>query len=178
MPFSYYKRLSLRGKRIYRESNKTTTVGLPPRSGVQGRVKKLARALKSEDRQKIERACRELLLALVSALNVSRVRIKVLAVRPTHSWGELHGIYESKEGRRFPVITVWTRTARRHQVVAFRTFLRTLIHEFCHHLDYSFLSLADSLHTEGFYKRESSLVHQLIPPLKREKGKKLRRQTW
>lgn len=40
--------------------------------------------------------------------------------------------------------------------------MRTLIHELCHHLDYELLRLADSFHTEGFYKRESSLVHQLV----------------
>ena len=55
------------------------------------------------------------------------------------------------------------RTARRKQVVAFRTFLRTLLHEFCHHLDYECYKLHDSFHTEGFYKRESSLLKQLLP---------------
>jgi len=48
-------------------------------------------------------------------------------------------------------------------VVAFRTFLRTLLHEFCHHLDYECYKLHDSFHTEGFYKRESSLLKQLLP---------------
>ncbi|MEK7221411.1 MAG: hypothetical protein AAB253_09470 [candidate division NC10 bacterium] len=32
----------------------------------------------------------------------------------------------------------------------------------CHHLDYELLDLADSFHTEGFYKRESSLLRQLL----------------
>ncbi len=54
------------------------------------------------------------------------------------------------------------RTARQGRVVAFRTFLRTFLHEFCHHLDYHLFSLTDSFHTEGFYKRESSLFHQLM----------------
>jgi hypothetical protein len=52
-------------------------------------------------------------------------------------------------------------TAKRGQVVAFRTFLRTLLHELCHHLDYTLLHLRDSLHTQGFYQRESSLFHAL-----------------
>ncbi len=47
------------------------------------------------------------------------------------------------------------------QVVAFRTFLRTLLHELCHHLDYTYLHLRDSLHTQGFYQRESSLFAAL-----------------
>ena len=55
------------------------------------------------------------------------------------------------------------RTARHRRVVAFRTFLRTLLHEAGHHLDYTYLKLADSFHTEGFFKRESSLFYQLVP---------------
>jgi hypothetical protein len=47
--------------------------------------------------------------------------------------------------------------------VAFKAFLRTLLHEVGHHLDYHYLKLADSFHTEGFFKRESSLFHQLVP---------------
>jgi len=55
------------------------------------------------------------------------------------------------------------RTARQKRVVAFRTYLRTLLHEVGHHVDYAGLRLADSFHTEGFYKRESSLFYQLVP---------------
>ena len=58
-------------------------------------------------------------------------------------------------------ITLWMRTAKRGQVVAYRTFLRTLLHELCHHLDYTYLHLRDSLHTQGFYQRESSLFAAL-----------------
>ena len=64
------------------------------------------------------------------------------------------------------------RTARHKRVVAFRTFLRTLLHELGHHLDYDLLELKDSYHTEGFFKRESSLFKQLVP----EKATALR--TW
>jgi hypothetical protein len=55
------------------------------------------------------------------------------------------------------------RTAKRKRVVAFRTYLRTLLHEVGHHVDYTGLRLAESYHTDGFYKRESSLFHQLVP---------------
>src|SRR5439155_694108 len=65
------------------------------------------------------------------------------------------------DGRGRDLITVWMLTAKRGQVVAFRTFLRTLLHELCHHLDYTLLHLRDSLHTQGFYQRESSLFHAL-----------------
>jgi len=59
-------------------------------------------------------------------------------------------------------VTVWIRTAKHRRVVAFRTFLRTLLHELCHHLDYELFGLEETFHTEGFYKRESSLFHQLM----------------
>jgi hypothetical protein len=48
------------------------------------------------------------------------------------------------------------------RVVAFRTFLRTLVHELGHHLDYRYLKLGGSQHTEGFFRRESSLVRQIL----------------
>ncbi len=54
------------------------------------------------------------------------------------------------------------RTAQRQQVVKFKTFLRTMLHELGHHLDYQKFRLRDSFHTEGFYRRESSLLRQLF----------------
>jgi hypothetical protein len=90
----------------------------------------------------------------------------VLAARPHDNYGELHGTYEPRYGTAPAKITLWMRTARQKRVVAFRTFLRTFLHEFCHHLDYELFKLADSFHTEGFFKRESSLFHQLLPARK------------
>ena len=54
------------------------------------------------------------------------------------------------------------------QVVKFRTFLRTLVHEVCHHLDYEHFNLAESFHTEGFYARESALMRELLGEPSRE----------
>jgi hypothetical protein len=87
----------------------------------------------------------------------------VLAARPHAKWGELHGLYTLERGKP-PKIQLWMRTAKQRRVVAFRTYLRTLLHEVGHHLDYhhTALQLRDSYHTEGFYKRESSLFHQLV----------------
>ena len=93
----------------------------------------------------------------------SAVAVQVLAIRPISSTGELHGLYTRDRGRP-PRLQVWMRTARHCRVVAFRTFLRTLLHELCHHLDLHHLGLALTYHTDGFYKRESSLVRQLLPP--------------
>jgi hypothetical protein len=56
----------------------------------------------------------------------------------------------------------YQRTAAKRRVVAFRTFLRTLIHELLHHLDYELFEFAETFHTEGFFKRESSIARQLL----------------
>ena len=73
-------------------------------------------------------------------------------------------------------ISVWMRTAQKKQVVAFKSFLRTVVHEFLHHLDYEHFKLPETFHTEGFYKRESSLSNALFaaapppPPRRRRPG--------
>ncbi len=164
MPFAYYRRLTPRQKQIYRASDAVPAVKLPPGKPLLPVVVKLARALKQENRVKIKAASQELLDGLTTRLDVARVHVTVYSVRPHAHWGELHGEYvRPSRGERIQKrITVWMRTAQRKQVVAFRTFLRTLLHELCHHLDYELLKLKDSFHTEGFYKRESSLFHQLM----------------
>ncbi len=54
------------------------------------------------------------------------------------------------------------RPAKRGQVVAFKTLLRTQIHEICHHLDYELHGLDNTFHTEGYFRRESSILRQLV----------------
>jgi len=103
-----------------------------------------------------------LALGIASRLAVPPLRIKVLAARPSDSWGELHGLYEPAEGKASASITLWMRTAKHLRVVAFKSLLRTLLHELCHHLDYELYELSDSFHPEGFYKRESSLFQKLV----------------
>jgi len=138
-------------------------VALRRSHGLNANVAALGAALQSGRCDRVARDSRALLTALTEQLQVPRARIKVLAVRPHDDWGELHGMYELGERRRMACITLWMRTAKRQQVVAFRTFMRTLLHELCHHLDYLHYELDDSYHTEGFYQREASLFRQLVP---------------
>ena len=72
----------------------------------------------------------------MEVLGAPPVRVEVLAARPHAKWGELHGLYTAEHGRR-PKIQLWMRTAKQKRVVAFRTYLRTLLHEVGHHLDYA-----------------------------------------
>ena len=163
MPFAYFQRLTRRQQAIYLESDGIVTMPLPQAARIQPLVTVLARALESGDRAHTESAAQRLVLGLARALGAPPARVKVLAARPHAGWGELHGLYETpRSGGDPPLITLWMRTARQKRVVAFRTFLRTLLHEVGHHVDYTLLRLGDSFHTQGFYARESHLFHQLV----------------
>jgi hypothetical protein len=52
-------------------------------------------------------------------------------------------------------------------VVAFRTYLRTLLHEFGHHVGLPVLSSSPIPPHAGLHQRESSLFHQLVPDARR-----------
>ena len=163
MPFAYFERLTRRQQAIYLRSDGVTTVPLARPERFRPLVQALAQALERDDRAAVEEAAHRLTGALGQALGAPPVTVRVLAARPHARWGELHGLYESPARRgAAPLITLWMRTARRKRVVAFRTFLRTLLHELGHHVDYTVLRLGDSFHTQGFYQRESSLFHQLV----------------
>jgi DinB superfamily len=161
MPFSYYARLSRPQQAIYRKSDEIVEVRLPQPAALHPAVGALSAALATEERPQVQRATERLIRELTDALGVPPVQVEVLAARPHARWGELHGLYTSERGKP-PRIQLWMRTAKQRRVVAFRTYLRTLLHEVGHHLDYALLRLRDSYHTEGFYKRESSLFHQLV----------------
>jgi hypothetical protein len=45
------------------------------------------------------------------------------------------------------------------EVTSFGTFLSTLCHEFCHHLDFQKFRFEESWHTRGFYERAGVLYH-------------------
>jgi len=162
VPFAYFDKLSPARKRIYRASDRIERLDPPAGFGAGDAVDAIATALSADDRSACERACRRLTDALVRGYGVPPIRVKVLARRPSSDYGELHGLYEPEEGRTPATITVWMRTAQRAQVVAFRSFLRTLVHEIGHHLDYELYKLEETFHTEGFYKRESTLSNALI----------------
>lgn len=162
MAFAYYKRLTRRQQGIYRKSNEVHAVQLPNWRALHSIVRQLEEALPDGDQNLVEHRCTELLNRMADGLKIRRVRIVVLARRPSDEMEELHGCYQPAEEGGHATIKVWMRTAKRNQVVAFKSFLRTVLHEFCHHLDYVLLGLADSFHTEGFYQRESSLFHQIM----------------
>ena len=162
MPFTYYARLTRRQRTIYDRSDAITEMPLADPEALRPSVDALATALAAEERSATQQATTELVRGLCEAMRLPPVSVEVLAARPHARWGELHGLYTNERGRP-PKIQLWMRTAKQKRVVAFRTYLRTLLHEVGHHVDYTVLRLDESYHTEGFYKRESSLFHQLMP---------------
>ena len=162
MPFAYYARLSPARQRIYRKSDAIETLDLPAGLDLGARVALIRDGLARDQVAAVRKASQDVIDALIAGFRVPPIRTRVLATRPADGGGELHGLYEPEDGATPARITVWMRTAQRRQVVAFRTFLRTLVHELCHHLDYEMYMLAETFHTEGFYKRESTLAAALF----------------
>jgi len=77
-------------------------------------------------------------------------------MRVRENWStELFGDYTPET----MLIRVWMKTAVRKEITSYGTFLSTLCHEFCHHLDFQRFGFLDSCHTRGFYARAAVLYH-------------------
>jgi hypothetical protein len=161
--FEYYNRLSASRQSIYRQSDEIRQLPLPRRHALASTVPALEAALKLENRREIEIVSQTIADEIVSQLEAPGIRVQVLNVRPSDDSGELHGLYLPEDDGKSARIQLWMRTVKHKRVVAFRSFLRTLLHELCHHLDYELFQFPETFHTEGFYNRESSLFHQLVP---------------
>jgi hypothetical protein len=170
MPFDYYESLNASQKATYRKSDRVTGFKLQRTPELAQAVESVRASLATERTRDVNVAVNRLCGLLARQMRFTPVAVKVLAKRPRSRGEELHGIYEREEGRQAH-IQVWMRTARHRRVVTFRTFLRTLLHELCHHIDYELLRLEDTFHTEGFFKRESSLMRILAPPEPKKKPK-------
>jgi hypothetical protein len=117
-------------------------------------------AMQADRRKDVQQACMEFLSAAGDFYQVPATTVRALASRPLRvregGWAsELFGDYTPSTA----VIRIWTRTAVRKQVTSFGTFLSTLCHEFCHHLDCQKLGFRQSPHTRGFYARTAVLYH-------------------
>jgi len=150
------------------ESDRIKTLNLPQGSQLAAIAKCLESAMKAGTSADARRACAEFLDAASQYYEVPACGIRVLAARPLrvreHWTSELFGDYSPET----MLIRVWMRTAVRKEITSFGTFLSTLCHEFCHHLDYHKFGFRDSWHTRGFYERAAALYHHArgTPPKK------------
>lgn len=150
-------------RRIYDRSAAISAVPFSPTPQVFDVATALAETLPTEDLLRVQSLSQIIVNHICAHLGVRTIRVQVQGVRPSNQRGELHGLYtQYAGGGGNDSIQVWMRTAKRGQVVAFRTFLRTLLHEVCHHLDHTYFQLRESYHTEGFFQRESSLFRVIV----------------
>ena len=183
MPFPYYDNLSAANKRIYRKSDAIERIPVKNSGSIQPITIKLKKSLEANKRRDVAKHASEICRLVCVGLGIETLKVKVSTRRPSSSTEELHGLYESTEGEP-SVLTVWMKTAAKGQVVAFKSFIRTILHELCHHIDYTYYDLEESFHTEGFFKRESSLYKQMVPaalqksePRKKKAPKKKSKKT-
>ncbi len=164
MRYAYYDKLNRRQQATYRESDRLESFAIPDSADMKASSAALRAALEAERPMpaEVERAAGRLSAEVTQALGAPPLKVKIGKRRPGDDRSELHGLYEPAEDDDPARITVWMYTAQRRQVVKFRTFLRTLAHEMCHHLDYELLGLDESFHTAGFFKRESFFYRYLL----------------
>lgn len=143
----------------FSESDRTKTLELPRNRALTEIAQCLESAMKSDNIRDVRSACTDFLAAASKFYEVPPCGIRVLAARPLrtreHGTFELFGDYAPDS----MLMRVWMRTAVRKDVTSFGTFLSTLCHEFCHHLDFKKFGFADSWHTRGFYERAGVLYH-------------------
>jgi len=150
------------------ESDRIKTLDLPQDGSLLTIAKSIESAMKDGRGTDVRRACAEFLDAASEFYRVPACGLRVLAARPLRvreNWStELFGDYTPQT----LVIRVWMRTAVRKEITSFGTFLSTLCHEFCHHLDFQRFGFSDSWHTRGFYGRAAALYHHAkgTPPKK------------
>ena len=164
MSFEFYNQLTRRQQRDYCQSDEVKSLTLPQETllHVWDRVDALEEVLGTGNLKHLQAVTAELSLAVTQAFGVGSVRIQVKSRRPMGGAGaEYYGLTTWEEGKQ-PLIELWMRTRAQRRIVAFKTYMRTLIHELLHHLDYSYLKLGETFHTQGFFERESSLFRQLV----------------
>jgi hypothetical protein len=151
---------------VFLESDRIRTLELPQDECLLTCAKSIESAMKGETSVAVRPACAEFLAATSEFYRTPTCVVRVLAGRPLRvreNWAtELFGDYNPGT----MLIRVWMRTAVRKEVTSYGTFLSTLCHEFCHHLDFQRFGFSDSWHTRGFYERAAALYHHArgMPP--------------
>lgn len=145
-------------KIAYKRSNSIKDTLFVPNKITVDYTKKL---LVSSDASERQTSGQGLLNEISRLLSIPAPRLNVYDERQSHSvkngrlMRKTYGTYKSGS------ITINNKTAIRQTVVAPKTFLDTLIHEFMHHYDYEVLKLPVSLHTAGFYYRLGDIMKKL-----------------
>jgi hypothetical protein len=148
-----------RSLKAFLESDRLNTLALPDDDRLRSIAERIESAMKAAEIRAVRIASEEFLTVAAAFYSVKKCEVRVLAARPLrvreYSTTELFGDYHPDT----MLIRVWMRTAIRKEVTSFGTFLSTLCHEFCHHLDFQRFGFGNSWHTRGFYERTAVLYH-------------------
>ena len=143
----------------FAESDRLRTLDVPKDDWLQASAKSIELAMQSNSASSVRQACAEFLRLASAFYGVRQPTIRVLTARPlrVREGGSIELFGDYNPGT--VLIRLWLRTAIRKQVTSFGTFLSTLCHEFCHHLDCQRFGFRESWHTRGFYERTAALYH-------------------
>jgi len=157
-----------KSRKFFLDSDRLASLPLPPDEKLSRIAAGIETALKTGATAHIHTACDEFLRTAAEFYGVPRCAVRVLLARPLRvreqSKTELFGDYHPDTR----AIRVWTKTAVRKEPTSFGTFLSTLCHEFCHHLDFHHFAFENSWHTRGFYQRTAALYHHAKGTPKKE----------
>lgn len=140
----------------YEKSNSITEVSLK-----KFRSTEYDRLLEDGNRQK---DAQSLLNYLCKKFHLPIVRVFVLDRNQEHSVDSKGRLKSRTYGYYRPSvhsITIYNLTAVKGQIISIKQFANTLLHEFMHHYDMTYLKLGATPHTEGFFKRISDLQAKL-----------------
>ena len=143
----------------YNKSNKITSVKFKVNISSVDLVKYLLDTSETKERQRLG----EMLLdELSDTAQIDIVNLKISDTNQYHKKSnsrvvlKQYGYYRPKSN----YIYIQNRTAVRGQLLASKTFIDTLLHEWLHHYDTHKLKL-NSIHTKGFYLRLNNLKEKL-----------------
>ena len=143
------------GDRNYQKSNRLTTVDFDASIRAQKLTREILASSTASERQKLGEA---LLDELSDLAKIEIITLKISDTRQYHK--KINGRVTTKRyGYYRPgsnYIYIQNLTAVRGQILAAKTFLDTLLHEWLHHYDTHKLRL-NSIHSRGFYERLSDL---------------------
>ncbi|MBU1126653.1 hypothetical protein KJ758_03510, partial [Patescibacteria group bacterium] len=147
------------GDRNYKRSNRIVKIHFRVPREARLLAKKI---LKSKSALRRQILSEKILAVLSEAARIQNCSVEISNTRQFHkkSGGRTvmkqYGFYRPTSCH----IYITNRTAVRGQVLAAKTFLDTLLHEWMHHYDFCHLKL-NSIHSKGFYMRLSSLKDKL-----------------
>ncbi|MBN9397358.1 MAG: hypothetical protein J0H83_19065 [Candidatus Melainabacteria bacterium] len=135
--------------------------GLPAQAPLLALAQELQATLPTEDKKAIQDLSNQISRIVCDHFSIKPAPIRILGTRKRQDRGEyydeLFGDYDFASTK----IRLWMRTAVQEKMTSYGTFLSTLCHELCHHIDVKKLELPNTFHTQGFYERSGLLYHHV-----------------